>query len=282
MKTKRDVLPDWWREKVGGRLWGAKIIPPDHPQDKRPRPVFVRGVLNSCDNVKLLMMNSGKAAGQFLPRNFSTVHEAQRYIEKRAELMKESKKILESVYTEDAARKLVRACLKTQKGIAAEGGPAADHRCGLALAALAEEIAFVTKRVVMDREPWGGRLTKAKAKRIADAIRLLKGEAPLVLAPDPDLVQMMENYFDPPKDYLFKAHVRHGRGGRPFLMTLNAVSVSLSEANIKLCGQQMYQATALLLAASSSGDVSYRYAGPRAGEWTIRNAYNNHRGRAST
>lgn len=233
-RDRRDILPTDWRATVK-RLINHRLDPPNIPT-----PVaFAHAVRTDSE--------------RFLGPDISCPRDAQRYNEARCWILTEAEKILGSEEAKKAARKLVRACLEAKSGIAAAGDRTPEDRTGLALAALSEEICFIAEKLVLHPGSPRNRFQKVEAKQVAEAILLARSEAPSAFAQDPDWVQETIDSFDPS---------RHGLPGRSLLLSTTVIN-SLTEANLRLCGQEAYGSTGFLLAASSSEDVPWRHQAPR-------------------
>lgn len=243
-RDRRDILPTDWRATVK-RLIKHRLDPPDIPKPM----AFAHAVRTDPK--------------RFLGPDISGLRDAQRYNEARCWILTEAEKILGSEEAKKAARKLVRACLEAKSGIAAAGDRTPEDRTGLALAALSEEICFIAEKIVLHPGSPRQRFRKVEAMRVANAFLLARSEAPSGFAQDPDWVQETIDYFDPS---------RHGEPG-PHLLLSTTIINNLTEANLRLCGHKVYGSTGLLLAVSSSEDVSWKEKAPLEQVRAVRDRY---------
>jgi hypothetical protein len=159
-------------------------------------------------------------------------------------IMDEEKKILADEKAEDAARKLVRACLEANSEIAAESGLTSAERVRLALCALAEDIAFIARKIALQSTSPGKRWKKKEGEKFAKALRNLRDIDPSALSVSPVWIETIIGCFGPK----FR-----GAPGRPRL-GIKDISISLKQYHVHLFGKPGHNVTKSLLAASSAAD----------------------------
>lgn len=172
--------------------------------------------------------------------------EVSRRIKVLTLIMDEEEKILASEKAEDAARKLVRACLEAKSGIAAESGLTSAERAWLALAAVVGDIAFIAREIALQSTSPGKGWKKKDGEKFAKVLRNLRDTMPSMLSGSPVLVESTISYFG--SDF-------RGAPGRRKL-GIKKISISLKQHHVHLFGEPGHNVTNSLLGASSAaGDL---------------------------